>query len=356
MKLRPIPGLHSLLVALVLALALPALNPASAQPATPSFSQPQLDQMLAPIALYPDSLLSQVLMAATYPREVAEAARWSREHPGMSGVPATRAVAGYPWDPSVKSLVAFPQILSMMDAKPDWTQRLGDAFLAQPSQLMDEVQVLRQRASTAGNLRSNNYYNVRQNGPYYDIGWVDQAYAYVPYYDPTVVYGPWGYADYPPVFWSPWPGYRVLPGLGLAFLWGPRIFVGSNFFYGGFDWPHHHPRVWNIANHYHPRFAGAPLHAQMAWRHDPAHRQGGPVAHAQVHAAPTPRVASRVEHRAEVRAAARAERHARPAQQHVAHVTRAPHGGGGGGHPHGGGGGGGGGHPHGGGGGGHGKK
>src|SRR5436190_58534 len=103
-------------------------------------TQPELDQMLAPIALYPDSLLSQILMASTYPLEVVEAARWSKTNPGMSGDQAVKAVEPNNWDPSVKSMVAFPQIISMMDDKLEWTQRLGDAFLSQQQQVMDTVQ------------------------------------------------------------------------------------------------------------------------------------------------------------------------------------------------------------------------
>ena len=111
-----------------------------------STRQAELDQMLAPIALYPDALLSQVLMAATYPIEVVEAARWSRANPGLQGDDAVRAVQNEDWDPSVKSLVAFPQILQRMDEKLEWTRSLGDAFLAQEPQMMDQVQQLRQRA------------------------------------------------------------------------------------------------------------------------------------------------------------------------------------------------------------------
>jgi len=123
-------------------------------PAQPAFTQQELDQMLAPIALYPDSLLSQILMAATYPIEVVQAARWSKVNPGISGDQAVKAVEQNNWDPSVKSLVAFPQILSMMDEKLDWMERLGDAFLSQQQQVMDTVQILRQRAQAAGNLQS----------------------------------------------------------------------------------------------------------------------------------------------------------------------------------------------------------
>src|SRR5437016_583291 len=117
----------------------------------PAFTQQELDQMLAPIALYPDSLLSQILMASSYPLEVVEAARWSKANPNLKGNQAVQAVAQNSWDPSVKSLVAFPQILMMMDDKLNWTERLGDAFLAQQQQVMDTVQNLRQKASAAGN-------------------------------------------------------------------------------------------------------------------------------------------------------------------------------------------------------------
>ena len=120
-----------------------------------NYSQAELDQMLAPVALYPDPLLSQVLMAATYPHEVAEAARWSRAHPGLQGDDAVRAAQYEDWDPSVKSLLAFPQVLARMAENPGWTQSLGDAFLAQEPHVMDTVQQLRRRAQAAGNLQSS---------------------------------------------------------------------------------------------------------------------------------------------------------------------------------------------------------
>ena len=119
----------------------PAPAPATAMPASRGFTQEQLDQMLASIALYPDALLSQVLMASTYPLEVVEAARWSKSHSGLEGEQAVAAVADQDWDPSVKALVAFPRILARMDEDLDWTQRLGDAFLGQEAQVMETVQV-----------------------------------------------------------------------------------------------------------------------------------------------------------------------------------------------------------------------
>src|SRR5258708_7383607 len=114
--------------------------PAQTAPAQPGFTQQELDQMLAPIALYPDSLLSQILIASTYPIEIVQAARWSRANPNLKGDDAVRAVEQNNWDPSVKSLVAFPQILSMMDEKLDWMERLGDAFLSHLQQVTYTVQ------------------------------------------------------------------------------------------------------------------------------------------------------------------------------------------------------------------------
>ena len=175
----------------------------------PLFSQAELDQMLAPIALYPDQLLSQVLMAATYPLEVVQAARWSREHPGLQGQEAVRAVDDRAWDPSVKSLVAFPDLLAQMDADLDWTERLGDAFLAQQQQLMDTVQSLRQRAYDAGNLRSAQQVQVVRER---EVIYVRSAYPdviYMPYYDPFTIYGSWWWPHYRPVYWAPWPSYGV---------------------------------------------------------------------------------------------------------------------------------------------------
>ena len=124
------------------------------------FTQEQLDQMLAPIALYPDPLLAQVLMATTYPGEIAEAVTWSKAHPDAKGDDAVKQVASQPWDPSVQALVAFPQVLATLGQDPVWVQRLGDAFLAQPDDLMNGVQRLRRQAQAAGNLQSNQYQNV----------------------------------------------------------------------------------------------------------------------------------------------------------------------------------------------------
>ncbi|HEX7767569.1 MAG TPA: DUF3300 domain-containing protein [Nitrospira sp.] len=237
----------------------PPETPQSQSPSQPTFSQQELDQMLAPIALYPDPLLTQILMASTYPLEVIQAARWSKANPNLQGDQAVQAVADKPWDPSVKSLVAFPQLLLMMDEKLDWMERLGGAFLAQESQVMDTIQQLRQKASAAGNLQSNEQIQVQPQGQTIAIQPTNPQVIYVPYYDPMVVYGPWWWPGYPPVYWGPWPGYYIGPGYGL-FAWGLGITLGAGFLFGAFSWPHHH--IF--------------LSPGRVWTHDPFHRRGVP--------------------------------------------------------------------------------
>lgn len=230
----------------------------------PAFSQQELDQMLAPIALYPDSLLSQIMMAATYPLEVVEAARWSEANPALNGDAAVHAVESKNWDPSVKSLVAFPQILQTMDQKIDWIERLGDAFLAQQSQVMDTVQKLRQKAQEAGNLSSNSQIFVTQSNDNIEVATANPDVVYVPYYNPTVIYGNWWWPDYPPVFWAPWAGY----GWNGGFAWGIGIGIGigADFFFGSWDWHRHHVYAHD------PRHSGD----GHPWQHNPEHRHGEP--------------------------------------------------------------------------------
>ncbi len=241
-----------------------------------TFPQAELDQMLAPVALYPDPLLSQVLMASTYPLEIVEAARWARANPGLQGDEAVRAVADKDWDPSVKSLLAFPDLLARMDEQLDWTRRLGDAFLAQEEQVMATVQQLRQRAQASGNLAPDERQRVVSEGGTIAIEPANPQVVYVPYYDPHVVYGPWWWSAYPPVAWAPWPGYAVVrPG----FWWGVGIGITTGFFYGGFDWHHGHVKVVHAHNYYvkpaYPhRYAGHKPVQPGRWQHDNWHRRG----------------------------------------------------------------------------------
>jgi hypothetical protein len=284
------------LIALLAALAL-ALPAAHAQERA-AFTQAELDQMLAPVALYPDSLLSQVLIAATYPLEVVEAARWARAHPGLVGDEAVRAAADKDWDPSVKSLLAFPQLLARMDEKLQWTRQLGEAFLGQEGEVMDTVQQLRQKARAAGHLVPDERVRVVEDAGTVVVEYADPGVVYVPYYDPWVVYGGWWWPAYPPVAWAPWPGYAVVrPG----FWWGVGVGVSVGFFYTSCDWHHGFVKVVHPPNHHvrprHHTLGHRPQHVGK-WQHDPAHRRGvgyrHPGAQKRFGAAPPPhRVAQR---------------------------------------------------------------
>jgi hypothetical protein len=212
--------------------------------AGPVFSDEQLDQMLAPIALYPDSLLSQVLMASTYPADVADAAKWVKAHPGEQGEAAVKKVQADPqgkdWDPSVQSLAAFPQVLAMMGDKPAEVQRIGDAFLADPARVLDRVQFLRKKAQEAGNLKSNEQQKVatttQESKQVIVIEPAQPNTVYVPVYQPTVVYGPWPYPSYPPYYWPPpayyYPGAAFVGGV----LWGAAVVGIGNAIWGGVNW------------------------------------------------------------------------------------------------------------------------
>lgn len=282
------------------------------------FSQAELDQMLAPIALYPDSLLSQILMASTYPLEVVEAARWSRANPGLSGEAAVRVVQDRNWDPSVKSLVAFPQILGMMDEKLDWTQRLGDAFLVQQGQVMDTVQDLRQRAYAAGNLQSTEHYRVVRQAQTIIVESPSPQVIYVPYYDPFVVYGAWRWPAYRPVYWAPWHGYSVRVGYSSGFRWSVGITIGSGFFFGACDWSHRYVRVASVRPFYYHYVDARPTTVVNVWQHVSTHRRGVPYRHPAVHAKFHVVGSPPLRHESRVRSAPsyRSERASRPDDRH----------------------------------------
>jgi hypothetical protein len=243
----------------------------------PGFRQEALDQMLAPIALYPDSLLSQILMASTYPLEVVHAARWSRSHPQLTGEDAVRAAEPMDWDPSVKSLAAFPNILAMMDEHIEWTEQLGEAFLLQAPQVMDTVQTLRRRAAAAGHLQSDEQMRVDRHGEHILIAPASPHVVYVPYYDPRVVYGSWWWPAYPPFYWGPPPGYYVRAVWSPYFSWGHGIVISTGFFFGTFDWHRRHVTVVHVHRHVpasRQRAGFVTEPRRVVWRHDPGHRRG----------------------------------------------------------------------------------
>jgi len=234
---------------LIFMLAIAAAIPiASGQTRVATFSRAEIDQMLAPIALYPDPLLSQLLMAATFPMEIVEAARWSRAHPGVEGDSAVRMVQDFEWDPSVKSLVAFPQVLTRMDENLEWTQKLGEAFIVQEPVVMEAVQDLRRRAQASGQLASDDRVRIVEQPEAIAIEPANPEYVYVPYYDPRVVYGSWWWPTYPPFYWAPWPGY--VRGYYPGYWWGAPIGISVGFFFGGFDWHRRHAYVHRVDNYY----------------------------------------------------------------------------------------------------------
>lgn len=202
-----------------------------APPPVVSQSPEQLQQLVAPIALYPDELVAQILAAATYPPEVVEADRWLQEHSNVKGKELASAVDKQQWDPSVKALTQFPSVLANMDKNLSWTSSLGEAYVSQPQQVMDAVQTMRQRAQSAGTLKSTPKQVVKTQGQTIIIEPAQPDVVYVPTYDPWLVYG----AALPM-----WPGWYPYPGLYLA---GPGFGFGFGFnigLFGGFGWgwPH----------------------------------------------------------------------------------------------------------------------
>jgi uncharacterized membrane protein YgcG len=190
----------------------------------------QLQQLVAPIALYPDSLVAQILAAATFPEHVVEADQWVHAHPDLKGDALAQAVDRQPWDPSVKALTAFPSILGNMDKNLSWTSSLGDTYYNQEQDVMDALQVMRRRARQAGHLNSTPQQTVTE-GSDIEIEPVSPENVYVPAYDPWIMYGG-------PL--AAWPGWYPYPGIWYD---GPVIFFGDGFgigYYGGYGWGWHH--------------------------------------------------------------------------------------------------------------------
>jgi len=239
--------------------------------------------MVAPIALYPDSLLTQILMASTYPLEIVEAERFMRENPDLKGDALDQALLDKDWDPSVKSLCTLPDVLKQMSDNLDWTQDLGDAFLAQESELMDTVQRMRGKAYEAGNLETTEQQTVTQQPDnIIIIESPSPEIIYVPTYSPTVVYGPaWGYPSwyYPPFYYPPRPGYGLISfGIGVA--------VGGAL-WGGVGWGWGRTNIDIDINRYNTfnrntnrNFertnidVGRGQNGRAEWKHDASHRKG----------------------------------------------------------------------------------
>lgn len=197
----------------------------------------QLEQLAAPIALYPDSLVAQILAASTFPVQVVEADRWLKTHPGLAGEALAREVDQQPWDPSVKALTAFPDVIGNMDQNIGWTSSLGDAYYNQQQDVIAAVQRLRQRAMQAGTLRTTPQQSVSSQGSTIVIQSASPSVVYVPAYNPWIVYGG---------ALAPWPGWYAYPGIwyagpslsfGIGFGIGPFLSFGWGWPYWGFNWP-----------------------------------------------------------------------------------------------------------------------
>jgi hypothetical protein len=235
----------SMAVALFVSQTLPAQE-VPAPEAADSQQQPlldagQLDQLVAPIALYSDPLLAQVLMASTYPLEIVQADRWAKANTSLKGDALDSALAKQDWDASVKALVEAPTVLTMMNDKLDWTEQLGDAVLAQQADVMDAIQRLRGKAQANGKLETTKQQTVtvtqQADKPVIVIEPAMSETVYVPYYEPAVVYGPWPYPAYPPYYFPPPPGWIVGGAIATGIAWGVGFAIGHEI-WDDFDWGH----------------------------------------------------------------------------------------------------------------------
>lgn len=275
MKTRNI-FLRKLIWLLILLMVTPSWVLAQDQTAAQKFGQEELDQMLAPIALYPDSLLAQILMAATYPLEVVQADRWAKANKNLKGDQLNDALDQKGWDPSVKALVPFPQVLSMMSEKLEWTQTVGDAFLDQQDEVMDTVQELRTKAQDAGNLRDTAEERVIAEGEVIEIEPANPEVIYVPVYDPAVIYGPWWYPAFPPFFFLPPPGVVIGFHGGIGFGIGVGVGRAWGHGWGHWDWRNHYLNVNVNRNiNINRNMNINRTNIQMTrWQHDVSHRKG----------------------------------------------------------------------------------
>ncbi len=240
-----------------------------------AISDAELAQMLAPIALYPDSLLTHILIASTYPLEIVQANRWLTTQGNRDTNQIMAAVESQDWDPSVKALVAFPNVLERLNNDLVWTQNLGDAFLQDEGRMLDTIQTLRQQADEANNLADLEQVKVSRVERRIIIESVRPEIVYVPYYDSRIVYGHWRWNRYPPVYWHA-PAYVNYRPHHHAIFWDSGVRISFNFFFSGFHW--HDRRVIAVPVHknyryYTPRRISY-SHGAQHWQHKPKHRKG----------------------------------------------------------------------------------
>ena len=240
--------------------------------------QAQLDQILAPIALYPDTLLSHILVASTYPLEVIQAARWRAANKDLDEQQALNAVEDKDWDPSVQALVPFHDLLQKLSEDLDWLQSLGSAFLLNEQQILSSVQNLRQKAYAQGNLSNNDYVNVEHDQGQIVIETVRREVVYVPYYDTRVVYGDWWWYNHQPYYWHR-PRHSIY---NAGLYWSIGFNIRPDFYFGGFHWHNHHVVAnYHYRTHANRHWSNAHNNRQVVrvkeyprWSHNQQHRRG----------------------------------------------------------------------------------
>ena len=245
-----------------------------------NLNEAELEQLLAPIALYPDSILTHILIASTYPLEIVQGQRWLDKHPNMDTAAIAEGVENEDWDASVKALLPFPRVIKRLNNDLVWTQKLGDAFLQDENQVLASIQKLRHKADLAGSLDQMDNMDVSRNNNTIIIQPIQPNVVYVPYYDSRDVYGDWYWQNYPPVYWNISNRHHryFQSNIHSRFYWNSGITISFNYFFNAFQWHQH--RIVEV-KHYAPRFRNSysygyklNRHHTKVWRHNPKHRRG----------------------------------------------------------------------------------
>jgi hypothetical protein len=243
-----------------------------------TFSDAELAQMLAPIALYPDSLLTHILIASTYPIEVIEAHRWLKKNDNLNTKKQKQLLDDLDWDASVKALIPFERVLSRLSEDLSWTQALGDAFLQDEPRLLLSIQALRKKAKRAGSLSKMDNMDIDYEDNNITIMSREKDVVYVPYYDSRMVYGSWYWTAYPPVYWHP--RNSIYVSHYRPFHWHAGVQITFNYFFSAFHWHNRHVVIVNPRgghyrySHQRPRRLVANGGYAKRWSHKPAHRKG----------------------------------------------------------------------------------
>lgn len=226
------------------------------------FTEAELSQMLAPIALYPDSLLTHILIASTYPLEIVQAHRWQQESEY-----SRPTLESQTWDPSIKALIPFPKIIEKLNTDLNWTQNLGDAFLNDEQSILASIQILRHKAKQAGNLSQMDNVQISQTNDNIIIKTIQREVVYVPYYDTRVVYGDWHWSHHPPVYWHYARHHNYYHRD--VFSWSPGVHISFNHFFTTFHW---HNRHVIIRKKYPRNHHNITIVKPKRWHHNPKHR------------------------------------------------------------------------------------